>query len=100
MMGAASKSLAAGTRVKVTEPMAVPADSIWDRCERTSTSVKKRLQQLFFSGDRRVSGSVVYIVGETERARLKRKEHVKVELRDAGGSAIVITAPISALRAA
>lgn len=100
MMGSAAKSLSAGTRVKVIEPMSVPSESTWDRCERTSTSVKKRLQQMFFNADKRVSAAVVFIAGETERARMKRKELTKIELRDAAGSSIVITAPVNAVKAA
>lgn len=100
MMGSASKHLSAGTRVKVIEPMSVPSDSVWDRCERTSTSTKKRLQEMFFKGDKRVTAAIVFVVGETERARMKRKELTKIELRDAAGSMIVITAPVNALKAA
>lgn len=101
MIKAASSQLAAGTRVKVKEAGAVPHWSEWD-CDghRTSNSVKKRLQQLFFNGDRRVTGQVVYITSETERTRLKRDGRVKLELRDSTGAAVVITACPSNLRVA
>lgn len=96
-----TKSMAAGTRVKVKKPGAVPVDSTWDDDgQRTSTPVKRRLQQLFFKGDKRVSASVVYVSSETLRARLKNRKQVKVELRDAAGASIVIVAPSENLIAA
>jgi hypothetical protein len=99
-MLSAKKRLPAGTRVKVIEPMSVPAESTWETCQRTSTSVKKRLQQMFFNGDKRISGQIVFVSSETEKVRLARHALVKVELRDAAGSMIVITAPSDRLRAA
>ena len=83
------------------EPGSVPTWSTWD-CDghRTSSSVKRRLQQLFFKGDRRITAAVVYIAGEAERARLKRENRVKVELRDPAGSSIIITACAKNLRVA
>lgn len=101
MMGATAKHLSAGTRVKVIEPMSVPTDSAWDDDgQRTSTPVKKRLQQLFFKGDRRVQASIVYVASESVRAMLKRKNQFKVELRDPAGSSVVITAGTDVIRAA
>ena len=101
MNGLRMKSIAAGTRVKVTTPGSVPDWSSWDNDgHRVSNSVKKRLQQLFFIGDRRVSGAVVYIIKESEREKLRRSGWVKVEVRDASGSSVVFTANSENLRAA
>jgi len=101
MMRAGAKFMAAGTRVKVNNPGAVPQTSVWDDDgQRTSTSVKKRLQQLFFKGDRRISAQIVYVGSESERERLRRKNQIKVEIRDAAGSCIVITAGTGDVRAA
>lgn len=99
-MGGGTKHITAGTRVKVIEPMSIPTDSVWDRCERTSNPVKKRMQEMFFKGDKRISATVVFITGETERARMKRKELTKIELRDAAGSSITITTPVTSIKAA
>lgn len=93
-------SLAAGARVKVKTPGPVPEWSTWDDDrQRTSSSVKRRLQQLFFRGDRRIAASVVYIGSESIRDRLKAKQQVKVELRDAAGAAVVILADATNLMA-
>ena len=95
-----AKFISAGTRVKVAKPVQVPTSSTWDddggRC---STPVKKRLQQMFFRGDKRISGEVVYIGSEDIRVRLKNKGLVKVLIRDAAGSMITITAPTENLKA-
>lgn len=92
------KSFAAGTRVKIAEAMEVPDWSKWDDDKgRLSTPVKKRLQQMFFKGDRKVTGEVVYISRETEREKLRRKGWVKVRVRDASGSAVNITAEATKL---
>ena len=92
-MKSAANFLSAGTTVRVAQPGVVPAWSTWDDDrQRSSPSVKKRLQTLFFRGDRRISSQIVYIGSETVRERLKKKNQVKVELRDAAGSHIVITA--------
>lgn len=99
-MMSSMKFLSAGTRVKVHSPMSVPTDSTWDDDnQRTSTPVKKRLQQLFFKGDKRVHAEVVYVSSESVRAKLKSKDLVKVALRDPAGSSIVITAPTAHLKA-
>ena len=92
MLSRPSVSLGAGARVKVKTPGLVPEWSKWEPCQRTSSSVKRRLQQLFFKGDRRVSASVVYIANESARDRLKANGHTKVELRDAAGCSVVILA--------
>ena len=92
-MKSATKYMTAGTRVKVSTPGPVPVTSVWDDDrQRCSPSVKKRLQALFFKGDRRISSQVVYIGSESMRERLKKKNLMKVELRDPAGSRIIITA--------
>lgn len=101
MLGSKNRAFTAGTRVKVRQPMAVPVDSAWDDDgQRTSNSVKKRLQQLFFKGDKRIQAEVVYVSSESLRAKLKRKEQIKVSLRDAAGSRVVITASVNDVHAA
>ena len=88
-----NKSLAAGTKVRVAEAMEVPEWSKWDDDGgRISSPVKKRLQQMFFRGDKKVSAEVVYIATEDERERLRRKGQIKVRLRDQSGCAIIVTA--------
>lgn len=101
-IGSASlKYISAGTRVRVREAGGVPAWSVWDDDnQRTSVPVKKRLQKLFFSGDRRVGAEVVYISNEAMRDKLRNLGRVKVQLRDPAGSMIVITAPIDNLAVA
>ncbi|UCD29636.1 MAG: hypothetical protein JSV03_03915 [Planctomycetota bacterium] len=94
MMGfGAGKHMAAGTKVRVAEPMAVPTWSKWDDDRgRTSTSVKKRLQSLFFNGDRKVSAEVLYVSRESERVILRRQGLIKLRLREASGTSLTITA--------
>jgi hypothetical protein len=101
MTGLKTKSLGAGTRVKIAAPGEVPDWSSWDDDgQRVSNSVKKRLQQLFFRGDRRVCATVVYIIKESEREKLKRNGWVKVEIRDSAGSTVIVTAEAENLHAA
>jgi hypothetical protein len=93
-----SAQLAAGTRVQVSQSMDVPDTSVWDDDRgRSSTLVKKRLQSMFFKQDRKISGEVIYISRESEREKLRRKGLVKVRLRDASGSAVIITAEAAIL---
>lgn len=100
MVSASSKFVPAGTKVRVVEPGPVPAYSKWeDDKQRTSTPVKRRLQELFFKGDRKIQAEVVYVSSESERDRLRLKGQVKVQLRDPAGSCIVITAESAAVRA-
>ncbi len=101
MLGNKQRPLTAGTRVKVRQPMSVPVDSAWDDDgQRTSNSVKKRLQQLFFKGDRRIQAEVVYVSSESLRDKLKRKQQIKLSLRDLAGARIVITASVNDVHAA
>lgn len=101
MMANSGKHLPAGTRVRVTEPGDVPSASTWDDDkQRTSTSVKKRLQQMFFRADRRITAEIVYVSSESVRAKLKTKGLTKVQVRDQAGSELVITAETDNLRAA
>lgn len=89
-----AKFISAGTKVRVANAGPVPHLSAWDDDhQRTSTPVKKRLQQLFFKGDRRLHSQVVYVGSESQRDELRRKNMLKVELRDPAGSRIIITAP-------
>lgn len=98
-MLASAKFIAAGTRVKVASPVSVPSWSTWDNDGgRTSTPVKKRLQQLFFRGDRRISAEVVYIGSESERDKLRSNGRVKVQLRDPAGSMVTVTAPVDNIK--
>jgi hypothetical protein len=100
MLSRAKVNLAAGARVRVKTPGRPPEWASWEPCQRTSNSVKKRLRELFFSGDRRVAGTVVYIAGEAMRDQLRAQGRVKVELRDAAGSTVVIVADAGNLIAA
>ncbi len=100
-MKQAATHITSGNRVKVIKPGPVPVASKWDDDrQRSSPSVKRRLQTLFFKGDRRITSQVVYIGSESIRGRLRQKNQVKVELRDAAGSSIVITAEADNLRQA
>ena len=93
-----NKHMAAGTKVRVSQPMEVPTWSKWDDDRgRTSTPVKKRLQSMFFDGNPKVSAEVVYISSETERQKLRRLGHVKLRLRESSGTALTITADPSHL---
>jgi hypothetical protein len=93
-----NKDFAAGTKVRVSEPMEVPEWSKWDDDKgRTSGPLKKRLQQMFFRGDRKITAEIVYIASETEREKLRRKGQVKVRIKDQSGCALVITADPSRL---
>lgn len=101
MTGLKAKSISAGTRVKIRNPGEVPDWSMWDDDgQRVSNSVKRRLQQLFFRADRRVYGTVVYIIKESEREKLRRNGWVKVEVRDSAGSTVIFTADAENLNAA
>lgn len=87
------KYLAAGTKVRVIEPTNVPTWSEWDDDHgRTSPSLKRRLQTLFFQGDRKLTAEVVYIHNETEREKLRRLGRVKVRVRDPSGAMLAFTA--------
>ena len=82
-----------GTKVRMSKPMSVPQWSIWDDDKgRVSTPVKKRLQTMFFKGDKKVSAEVMYIPKETEREKLRRLGRVKVRIRDLSGASVIITA--------
>jgi len=83
----------AGTKVRMSKPMEVPQWSIWDDDKgRVSTPVKRRLQTMFFKGDKRVSAEVMYIANETEREKLRRLGRVKIRVRDLSGASVIITA--------
>ena len=101
MIGSAATHMASGTRVRIKNPGPVPVVSSWDDDgQRTSTPVKKRLQTMFFAGHKGVAAEVLYIGGEDERMRMKSKGLTKVQLKDAAGSMIVISAPVENLKRA
>ena len=82
-----------GTKVRMAKPMMVPQWSTWDDDKgRVSTPIKKRLQSMFFKGDKRVSAEVMYVANETEREKLRRLGRVKIRIRDLSGASVVITA--------
>jgi len=88
-----NKYMPVGAKVRVIEPMNVPEWCKWDDDKgRIATSVKKRLQCLFFQGDRRVTAEVVYVSKEAEREQLRRDGRVKVRVRDPSGAMLTITA--------
>ncbi|MHC4441144.1 MAG: hypothetical protein ACYTF1_07015 [Planctomycetota bacterium] len=88
-----NRHMAAGTKVRISQPMEVPTWSKWDDDRgRISTPVKKRLQMMFFNGSPKVTAEVVYISSETERQKMRRLGHVKLRLREASGTALTITA--------
>jgi hypothetical protein len=92
------KHLAVGTKVRVAEPMEVPEYSTWDDDGgRVSSSIKKRIQNLFFRGDRKLAAEIVYISKESERERLRRKGLIKVRIRDKAGCFLTLTADPSTL---
>jgi hypothetical protein len=101
MLSSRIASFGAGTRVKVRKAGPIPEWSTWDDDhQRTSNSVKRRLQGLFFKGDRRIEAAVVYIASESLRERLKAKKQVKVELRDPAGASVTVLAHADDLVAA
>lgn len=90
---AQANSFGSGTKVRMAQPMSVPQWSTWDDDKgRVSTPVKKRLQTMFFKGDKKVTAEVMYIAKETERDKLRRLGRVKIRIRDLSGASVVITA--------
>jgi uncharacterized protein YhfF len=86
------QELASGTRVRIRESMDVPQWSEWDDDKgRASAPTKRRLQQLFFKGSKKVTGEIVYVAKESERDKLRRIGRCKVRIRDSSGAAVVIT---------
>ncbi len=101
MIASAGKHLPAGTRVRVSQPGPVPSWSIWDDDgQRTSSAVKRRLQRLFFSGDRKIHAEVVFISSESEREWLRSQGRLKVLVRDPAGCSVILTAEAAGLRVA
>lgn len=95
------KALASGTKVRVITPGEPPEWSEWDDDHgRTAPPVKKRMQQMFFRGDRKVSAEIVFVGSESEREEMRRKGRVKVRLREAAGTILVITADAANLQKA
>lgn len=88
-----NKYLAVGAKVRIAESMEVPDWSTWDDDHgRISSSIKKRLQTMFFKGSNKITAEVVYVAKESDREKLRRLGRVKVRLRDPSGSMLVITA--------
>jgi hypothetical protein len=87
------KFMAVGTKVRVVEPMDVPEYSTWDDDGgRTSAMLKKRMQSMFFRGDRKLVAEIMYIGKESERERLRRKGLVKLRIKDQAGCILTLTA--------
>jgi hypothetical protein len=92
-MSLTQKYLAVGAKVRVTEPIEVPEYSTWDDDKgRISASLKKRMREMFFRGDRKLQAEIVYISRESERELLRRKGLVKVRLRNQAGCMLTLTA--------
>lgn len=90
---ASPKSLASGTRVRVKIPGPVPPWSEWDDDRgRTSGPVKRRMQEMFFRGDRKILAEIAWITSESERDELARKGRVKVKVKESAGTSLIITA--------
>ena len=88
------------TRVKVANPMEVPAHSTWDDDRgRTSGMLKKRMQSQFFKGSANITGEIIYVASPTERDNLRRKGLIKIRIRDAAGTMLKITADPRSLHA-
>ncbi len=88
-----SRHMPVGAKVRVKEPMDVPEYSVWDDDKgRSSTPVKRRLQSMFFRGDKKVTAEVMYIPKESDREKLRRNGLVKLRVREASGSMVNITA--------
>lgn len=99
-MKPSAKFISAGAKVRMRGPIEVPHWSEWDDDkQRTSNVVKKRLQRLFFKADKKIQAEVVFVGSESERDRLRNLGRLKVSIRDAAGSEIVITAPACELLA-
>lgn len=93
-----NKYIAVGAKVRIATPTEVPDWSSWDDDHgRISSSIKKRLQTMFFKGSNKLTAEVVYIAKESERDKLRRLGRVKVRLRDQSGCSLVITADPSQL---
>jgi hypothetical protein len=96
-----SKHVSVGSRVSIRKPMDTPDWSTWDDDKgRTSAKVKKRLQAMFFQGNRKVQAEVMYVSKESERAKLRRKGLVKIRLKHPSGCMLSITADPTNLRVA
>ncbi len=88
-----TKFMAVGTKVRVNAAMDVPDYSTWDDDGgRTSAMLKKRMQSMFFRGDRKLTAEIMYIGKESERERLRRKGLVKLRVRDSAGCILNLTA--------
>lgn len=90
-----TRFLSSGTRVRVIRPGPAPHWSEWDDDRgRVSGSVKRRLQELFFRGDKKLHAEIAWVTSESERDELARKGRVKVKVKEASGTSLVFTASI------
>ena len=55
------------------------------------------MQQLFFRTDARIGASIVYVASESLRDRLKVSQQVKVEVRAAAGSSVILLTDVTNL---
>lgn len=87
------KHMASGTRVRVARPGPVPPWSEWDDDRgRTSGPVKRRMQEMFFRGDRKLTAEIAWVTSESERDELGRKGRVKIKVKESAGTVLIITA--------
>lgn len=88
-----AKRLSSGTAVRVRHAGPVPH---WCECDddrgRTSGPVKKRMQEMFFRGDRKIRAEIAWVTSESERDELARKGRVKIKVRESSGTTLTFTA--------
>jgi len=96
-----AKFMASGTQIRVRIPGPTPPWSSWeDDRGRTSGPVKRRLQEMFFRGDRKIRAEVAWVSSESERDELSRKGRLKVKLREASGTTLLVTAALDNIQKA
>ena len=96
-----SKHVSVGSRVSILKPMETPEWSTWDDDKgRTSATVKRRLQAMFFQGNRKIQAEVMHVSKESERTKLRDRGLVKIRLRDPCGCMLAIIADPSNLKVA
>ncbi len=99
MSTSGAKHLASGTVVRVVNSGPIPVWTKWDDDRgRTSAQVKRRVMQLFFSGDKRIQAEVVWIPSESARNELTRKGRVKVKCKESSGTTLTFTADATNLK--
>jgi hypothetical protein len=87
------KQFSSGMSVRVKRSGPIPT---WSKCDddrgRTSGAVKRRLQQQFFRGEKRLRAEIAWITSESERDELARKGRVKVKVKESAGTTLVFIA--------